>query len=529
MITIPVGQVLRSVADDLASRDLLRRAVLEHLPRQRWFAAKDQTIRGIELGHCTELRDADDCVLLAEFDVAFADGSGQHYLLPLAAAWGNAHPAGRAPLAASTIARLSRGLEQGTLYDATDSDAFLRWLLQSMADERSVAADHSVLRFLAGRSLSTHGVAGDAPVRRLGAEQSNSSALVDDRAVVKLYRRIETGVHPEVEIGRFLSDEADFPQVPPWLGALERDNDRAQATTYAAAFGFVANEGDGWRWTLEHLEATLTGERADADRRPELRHASYVPLAEALGRRTAELHRAFARDTDDPAFAREPVSPGDLTSWVGEAHRQVDAGFATLEQARRSASAEVAAEIDQALALRPRVEAAVAAFPAPMAGLMKTRLHGDFHLGQVLVAAGDVLLLDFEGEPAKPLAERRDKASPLKDVAGMLRSFDYAAWASALHLAEGQPCGLDPILGPALAWRDLAQRSFLEPYRTVIEGCPVWPRDHAGAERLLRLFVVQKLFYEVQYEAANRPNWLLIPLRGIKALFDRANAGPGIA
>ncbi len=151
---------------------------------------------------------------------------------------------------------------------------------------------------------------------------------------------------------------------------------------------------------------------------------------------------------------------------------------------------------------------------------MKTRLHGDYHLGQVLIAAGDVLLLDFEGEPAKPLAERRDKGSPLKDVAGMLRSFDYAAWASALHLAENDPGLLERVLAQALAWRDLAQRGFLDGYRAVIAGCPVWPEDDATAERLLNVFMVQKLLYEVQYEAANRPNWLLIPVRGIAGLFD---------
>jgi maltose alpha-D-glucosyltransferase/alpha-amylase len=516
MITIPMGSTLRSVVDDPACRDPLRQALLEHLPRQRWFAAKDQTIAGIELAPCTDFDHADARVLLTEVAVAFADGAGQRYLLPLAVAWGNGQPASRAPLAASTIARVSRGLEMGALYDATQSDDFVRGLLQSMAAGRSIALGDSILRFQAGKSLAALDIAADGLVRRLGAEQSNSSALVDDRAMLKVYRRIETGVHPEVEIGRFLSDEAEFPHVPPFLGALERSDDRASTTTYAAAFGFIANEGDGWRWTLDHLEATLAG----ANESTGARHAAYGELAALLGRRTAELHRAFASDTGDSAFAREAVEAGDLASWVGEARQQVDAGFATLAQARQSASPAVAAEIDRAMALRPTVEAAVADFADPIAGLMKTRLHGDFHLGQVLVAAGDVLLLDFEGEPAKPLAERRAKASPLKDVAGMLRSFDYAAWASALHLAENERDSPGKILTPALAWRDLAQRSFLDAYRSVIEGCPVWPKAHEAAERLVRLFVLQKLFYEVQYEAANRPNWLLIPLSGISGLFD---------
>ncbi len=349
MITIDVGTAVRSILDDPACRDLLRQALLEHLPRQRWFAAKDQTIAGVRLGRWAEFEQTDEPVLLAEIEVAFAAGAPQRYLLPLAIAWGDGQPAGRVPLAASTIAGVSRGLEMGVLYDATHSDDFMRGLLLAMASERSIPVGDSALRFSAGRGLQALDVAADGPVRRLGAEQSNSSALVGDGAMVKVYRRIESGVHPEVEIGRFLSDEAQFPHVPPWLGALEHGG-----TTYAAAFGFVANEGDGWRWTLDHLEATLAGEPGAAGDSSAGRHAAYVELAGLLGQRTAELHRAFAGDTADPAFAREPVGETDLAAWIGEARQQVDAGFATLAQARRSAPPAAVAEIDHVLTLRPR-------------------------------------------------------------------------------------------------------------------------------------------------------------------------------
>ena len=529
MITLAPDSTIRAVIDEPANRELLRQALLDHLPRQRWFAAKDQAIADVQPAWHAEFGAADAAALLAELEITTADGGRHLYLLPLAIEWGrSSRRSGRPwPSRPSPRSAAASNSARSTMPpNPTASCARCRPGWQPAG--RSTPAI-SVLRFQAGQGLEALGLAADGPVRRLGAEQSNSSALVDGQAMVKVYRRLETGIHPEVEIGRFLSDDAQFPQVPLWLGSLERLDAAGQSTTYAAAFGYVANDGDGWGWALEHL-ARMLGHAAAAATPPAVPgNDPYVALAALLGRRTAELHRAFAGDTADEAFARAPVAAGDLAAWVADARAQVAAGFATLAQARAAASPAVAAEIDGAMALRPKVEAATRDFDGPIPDLAKTRLHGDFHLGQILVTKGDVLFLDFEGEPAKSLPERRAKGSPLKDVAGMLRSFDYAAWVSALHLADSNPGELDRILAAALAWRDAAQAAFQTSYRAVIAGCPVWPADDTTAERLLRVFVIQKLFYEVTYEAANRPNWLTIPLRGISGLLDgtdrRAQAG----
>ena len=226
------------------------------------------------------------------------------------------------------------------------------------------------------------------------------------------------------------------------------------------------------------------------------------------------MHRAFAIDSDDAAFAPEPVSTGDMSRWLEAARAQVAAGFATLAQARVGAAAELVADIDAALALRPAVEEALGACELGTTRLAKSRLHGDYHLGQVLLTADDAMILDFEGEPARSLEERRAKGSPLKDVAGMLRSFDYAAWATALSRAD-DPAARARTISSALAWRNQACNVFLATYRTVIAGCPTWPRDEQLADRLPQVFTLEKLFYEVRYEAANRPAWLVIPVRGI--------------
>jgi maltose alpha-D-glucosyltransferase/alpha-amylase len=457
----------------------------------------------------------------------------QLYLLPFAVAWGEEQLAAGAPLLPYALARVRRGSRVGALYDATYADDFARTLLGLMRDERELKTGETVLRCRPGsQGPEELQFPPEAAVRRLGVEQSNSSVLVDERLILKVYRRLESGIHPEVEIGRFLTDVARFANTPPFLGAIEQLDGNTEPTALASAFGFVSNQGDGWRYTLDHLDRTLEEVRLtpEGSRRPAAeQHELYLSVAGLLGRRTAELHCAFAGPTDDPAFAAEPVTAEDLALWLEEARAQVAAGYAAIEEARRTAAEPLLGDLDAALALRPEIEATLALAESPPAGLAKTRLHGDYHLGQVLIGKGDIMILDFEGEPARPLHERRAKGSPLKDVAGMLRSFDYAAWAGVLRFAESDPAATDQLVGPALAWRDLARAVFLEEYRATIGDCPSWPTDPADADSLLRLFVLQKLLYEVCYEAANRPSWLRIPLRGIRELFLKSEQDREVA
>jgi maltose alpha-D-glucosyltransferase/alpha-amylase len=354
--------------------------------------------------------------------------------------------------------------------------------------------------------------------------------LVGEKVIVKTYRRLEAGIHPELEIGRFLTEVAHYTNTPPLLGSIERVGADGLSSAYAAAFGFVANQGDGWAFTLDYLDRALEEYRvtpgSESWPTPE-HHELYLTVARLLGRRTAELHRAFAIDTDDPAFAREPVGPDDLEAWRADVRAQVENGFRILEDLRKRAPEGQTADIEAALAVRPAVEEALASVTAPPPGLMKTRLHGDYHLGQVVVAKGDIMVLDFEGEPIRSLEERRAKGSPVRDVAGMLRSLDYAAWAAVFRFIESDPAATEQLMPAALVWRNLAQNAFMEGYRETIGDCPSWPADAEEAQRLLRLFVVQKIFYEVGYEAANRPHWLRIPLAGIRDLFGNERRQEG--
>jgi maltose alpha-D-glucosyltransferase/alpha-amylase len=531
-ITVVLTHGWRGISEGRVGRDLERQVLAEYLPKQRWFSAKDKLVETVRLRPFGEIRGTTGGIyLLTELEVALRGAPDQRYLLPLAAVWGEENLAPGAPMLPYTLARARRGPGVGAVYDATHADGFSRELLAAIREDRVVPVRDGELRARAGSRRDELDLPEDAPVRRLGAEQSNSSVLVGEKVIVKTYRRLEAGIHPEVEIGRFLTDVAGFPNTPPLLGSVERVGADGVPTAYAAALGFVANQGDGWGYTLDHLDRALEEIRLtpeDGRRPPAEQHELYLAVARLLGRRTAELHRAFAIDTDDPAFAREPVDADDLGAWLADARAQVRAGFAVLEQARQGAGEALAADIDAALAMRPQVEEALSGLDGVPPGLAKTRLHGDYHLGQVLIAKGDIVILDFEGEPLRPMGERRTKGSPLRDVAGMLRSLDYAAWSGVLRFAESDPTASEQILAPALTWRDLARAAFMDGYREAIGDCPSWPADPEESAKLLRLFTIQKLFYEVAYEAANRPTWLGIPLGGIRDLFrdDEAGAEP---
>jgi maltose alpha-D-glucosyltransferase/alpha-amylase len=338
-------------------------------------------------------------------------------------------------------------------------------------------------------------------------------------------------VQPEIEIGRFLTEEGGFANTPPLLGAIEHVAKDGKATALAAAFGFIRNQGDGWVYTIEYLHRTLDqlrllaaaepAEAAAPDHEP---HAFYLAQARVLGQRTAELHRALATPTDDTAFAPEPITKADLGTWQRAAGHQADAAFKALQRVLRKFQGAERDQVEALLARRNDCDRRIEALTAGEITAAKTRIHGDYHLGQVLVAQNDFYILDFEGEPARPLAARRAKSSPLKDVAGMLRSFDYAACAAITSLAEANPGSATVVRPLADAWRRATEQAFLEAYRATVAGCPSYPENALEADRLLDLFLLEKALYEICYEAANRPDWLGIPLNGVTSLLEQEAA-----
>jgi maltose alpha-D-glucosyltransferase/alpha-amylase len=353
--------------------------------------------------------------------------------------------------------------------------------------------------------------------RQVGADQSNSSVLVSETLMLKLYRQVEPGRHPEIEFGRYLTEFAKYANTPPMLGAIELSPVKGPSTALGIAHAFVRNQGDGWEFTVKYLDrfldesAVLPVEQIPA---PDVAHTVYLTQVRQLGRRVAELHMALCRDDAEPAFRPEAADAGDVATWVRTVRNDAKSALAALRTALPKLSTDAvqlaAILVDNRQDILKRIDALAAIGD----GLLMTRIHGDLHLGQVLVAQNDFYVIDFEGEPRRPLAERHRKDCPLRDVAGILRSFDYAAW-SALENLKGTRAGRRIALREhAVAWRDRAVDAFLSSYRQAIGTTPSYPQKPAIADALLQLFLLGKVFYEIHYELANRPLWVETPLRG---------------
>jgi maltose alpha-D-glucosyltransferase/alpha-amylase len=368
----------------------------------------------------------------------------------------------------------------------------------------------------------------------MDVEQSNSSVVVGERVILKGYRRVHDGPQPELEVARFL-DDVGYRNTPALYGSFEYVGATGARTALAIAQEFVESQGDGWAAALAYLErffdrqknmalapATSDGSAPEHDY-----HEIFMKRARTLGVRTAEVHRAFATSNSDPAFEPEPVTQADLDEWLAGARASAESALAALERDLDRVPKDLQ---DFARHLLDTREDAYARLTLPAASefgeLVKTRYHGDYHLGQVLVVADDFMLIDFEGEPGRPLAERRKKSLPLRDVAGMIRSINYAAVAGlrgVTHDRAEDTSALEPL---ARDWERRSVEAFLLGYRESIAGCPSHPSDPAQAQRLLELFVLEKAFYEISYELANRPAWVRIPLEGIRSILRAEEIEP---
>jgi maltose alpha-D-glucosyltransferase / alpha-amylase len=308
-----------------------------------------------------------------------------------------------------------------------------------------------------------------------------------------------------------------------------------ETTTLALLQGFVENQGDGWSfvlnyldryleerlvtsWSLEEEDGEAVREEAGAE------DAFFATLLHTLGLRTGELHAAFAAPADDEAFAPEPAPPEEVTGWAEAVLDDLKRAFDLLRRRRSKVPEEARPEVERLLGLRREVSRRVRAVSRGGFGVVKTRHHGDYHLGQVLVVGNDFQIIDFEGEPARPLAERRKKHSPLRDVAGMLRSFNYAAHSAIMNLGSERAEQLESLEPYVRQWEERARASFLAGYAEGASSSDSYPEDAGHARELIELFTLEKALYEIRYELENRPDWVGIPVRGILDLLGEEEA-----
>ena len=510
--TSPNAQPAALPADAL--RHLEDEVLPDYIAARRWYAAKGAGRPRVQVVDAVPLGGAQLCILR----VQPPNRPPQLYLLPLVVERGEA--AGDS----FRIAGPDDGPLGGVVRDGFGDDRVVRALLDGI---RGGGGDGR-LRF--GRTAALQGVALDGPLRRPGAEQSNTSIRIGDAAILKGFRKLEAGTHPELEVGRFLTEVAGYANTPPLLGWVEVTAGESASMAAAVLQALVPDAADAWAHVTGRLTDRLRrfdDSDAEADR-------ALFALMRRLGQRTAELHRAFAAPTDDPAFRAEPADDSVLASWAEDVRRMAHHALDALRGALPLLDGGLAAQARTLLACEPALFSQIDTLLPQAGGLQRTRLHGDFHLGQVLVAkdedgADDVFIIDFEGEPMRPLAERRGKHSPLRDVAGMLRSIAYAAAMARRGLAQDLDEPTRTARESWLAWWEAeAGGAFIDGYRAAIGDCPSFPAEGEAAAGLLKLFLLEKALYEVGYELANRPDWLPIPLGGLLGILG-ADAGPEVA
>jgi maltose alpha-D-glucosyltransferase / alpha-amylase len=506
-------------------RDPLESALKGYLPRQRWFRSKALEIRSVAITDAIPVGDAQ----LALVRVSYAEREPEEYVLPLQFRLGSED-------VERAVARVHvegpQGNVEGYLFDASGDPAFGSALLDIAARGRRVRGSSSRLVGVPARSLRQRARSGELPAPKLlGVEQSNTSWRYGDQLVAKLLRRLDPGPSPELVLGRHLSETVHYPNTPSHAGHLELQRPSQPTSTLALLQSWVPSEGDAWEFTLHELDAILdegpesVGEDPEekaAARRAAMRIESFGESAHLLGQRTGELHTALAGAPDDPQLRPEPLTPfvrrGQAQAIRNLAVRNLNLLASRLEAippSLRSLAEEV-------LARRAEIERRAHDITEVAAGGQAIRCHGDYHLGQVLFTGEDFVILDFEGEPARSLAERSRKRTPLVDVAGMLRSFDYAAEFTRRGregdregLAE-EHTGHEPWLR---RWSETVRRAFLEGYYKAVQSAKLLP-ERSQADRILAACLLEKALYEIGYELNNRPEWLAIPLRGVRDLLD---------
>jgi len=529
------------------NRFILEAVLLDYIRDRRWFRGKARDAWASQVLDIIPVCSADLAANLVMIEVEYAEGDPETYVLPLAIA-----PIEHAneiiteyPYAG--IARLKPEKKDGDggslLYDALVNKSFCKFLVEVIGRKRQFKGKAGEV--LASRTKVFRAARGpvELPLEPIPvkAEQTNTSVVYGNRLILKLFRRLEEGINPELEIGRFLTEKTDFSYVPHVAGALEYHRRKGKMTTLATLQCFVPNEGDAWQYTLDflnrNLKHVLAHPTVQAPPMPQEHLLSlpqeppplaqetigpYLVSARLLGERTAELHMALASAPDDPEFAPEPFSliyqnslyhamrsfTTQMLQLLRERLKEIPNGLK--ENAQQVLDSEKSI-IDRLQLIRNRKISAA-----------RIRCHGDYHLGQVLYTGKDFVVIDFEGEPARSLSERRIKRSPLRDVAGMIRSFQYAAHSALLHQTS---LGLKSEDISALRdwtqfWCVWVSSCFLTSYLNSVDQAQLLPDDQEQRRILLDAYLLEKAVYEIGYELNNRPDWLQVPLHGILQMIE---------
>ena len=507
----------------LARRTLqqLEQEVLpEFLKARSWFAKRSGTFVAAHLGPRTLWRNEHKTFLLAFVDVDFGGARRQRYFLPLTLAWEDSDT-GALRTAEWTLAKVREHARAGVLIDAFADPAFCVGLVHCLAANATVPFAHGELRFEAGADFPALATFNAHAIHHVGSDSTNTSIVLDDTLFLKAYRRVEPGPNPDVEMTRFLT-QAGFRSVAALSGCITYTGE--DSTILAAMFAFVRNQGDAWTYTLNHLERYAASMFSQDAASAEAPHELFTMQMQTLGRRVGELHRVLADAGRDAHFVAEPIDTTDLTRWCDAALDDAEALFVSLQNSLSLLGAVAAELASELLSRREALIADVRRLCVRPVSAVKCRLHGNLHLGKVLLIADDLLITGFEGDASLPIEDRRRKDSTLRDVATILRSFDYARATALDRAIIGRP-DLRERLEPALAqWLQLTNAAFRRGYRNGVKSSRCVPSDEEALERLLTLFQIMRSLREARSELDRRPSWAGVPLQALLSLIRAPSA-----
>ncbi|MFB2602672.1 putative maltokinase, partial [Rhizobium phaseoli] len=519
--------VLRKRLEELLeapSSDTLQHSILpQYLPKRRWFAGKEGPIDAVRLCYGVRFGTATTPVLLSEIEV-LSDGTANRYQLPFGLL--REEDINTALPQQLALSRVRRAHQVGLITDAFVLEPFIRAVLRACQEGISLPCGNGEgeLRFESTEPLAGLALNDESAVRYLSAEQSNSSVVIGDRVVLKLIRRVNPGIHPELEMSAYLT-AAGFANISPLLAWVSRVDEQHAPHLLMIAQGYLNNQGDAWAWTQNTLERAIRDQMEPTANDVEPHTDALAELsgfAALLGQRLGEMHLLLAAPTDDEAFRPRPSDASDSQHWATQISAELTRALDVLAQHRDNLDSDSQALVDDLQQQRDGLAQHISQLAGQAQGGLLMRVHGDLHLGQVLVVQGDAYLIDFEGEPSRPLQERRAKHSPYKDVSGVLRSFDYAA---AMILRSASAVDLS---GPARQARQRVARqylhqsrhAFVEAYGLATAAMPHAWQQAQGERAALELFCLEKAAYEITYEAENRPSWLAVPLHGLHGLIS---------
>jgi len=502
------------------SRTVLERDVLPaFLASRRWFSERGNKSIATRIAGSVPLPSSE-----AELGMALVEAGGRArpatYLLPLVIRWTRLERERHSPVA---LAAVRRGAREGTLLDAAADASFIGFILDQLRRPQVLEWEGRRIEFRSTGEIADDVAAALEEIRAVDAEQSNTTALVGNRYVVKLFRRIEPGINPEIELGRYLTETVHFPNTPALLGTAELEENGSRAAV-AVVHRFVENQGDAWAVTNAYLDRFVEEQRlltAEAAGHSD-EQAAYLHRIEHVGQRVAELQLALAGREDVVDFAPEPISAADIRRWT---ETLLERAVHTLDHLarRRSDLADTDRQLlEKVLSTRESLASLLHELLPDTLDAVKIRHHGDFHLGQMLIVKDDVFIIDFEGEPRRSIEDRRQKAPAARDVAGLIRSIDYSATGALERALRSAPDDEDKIARALEGWRASAVAAFLAGYRRSLTNLRLWPRSTQAADRLLDFFLLEKAFYEIEYELAHRPDWLRVPLAGTWRILSRS-------